>query len=66
MCANCSCEEYLHTHESFRKGDPPCQGCVQGCLRFEQPVGEYLDPKLLAQNETYAQIQDEFNEGGAK
>ncbi len=60
MCANCSCEEYLHTHESFRKGDPPCQGCDHGCLKFEQPLGEYLDPKLLrSENPIFQQLLDD-------
>ncbi|TXH58295.1 MAG: hypothetical protein E6Q97_02585 [Desulfurellales bacterium] len=66
LCANCSCEEFLHTQENWRLGEPPCQGCDHGCLKFEQPLGEYLDPKLLAHNPIYAQIQDEFNEGGAR
>ncbi len=65
-CGACDCPEYLHTQENWRLGEPPCQGCDHGCLKFEQPLGEYLDPKLLAHNPIYAQIQDEFNEGGAR
>lgn len=60
LCANCSCEEFLHTQENWRLGEPPCQGCDHGCLKFEQPLGEYLDPKLLrSENPIFQQLLDD-------